>query len=208
MQLFTVKPPQREPEHATADQHLKIRVPVQAGAHELGVAFVKKPSLLQETARQPYQAHFNFYRHPRIQPAIYSISIIGPYGAAAPGESPSRRRLFVTRPVAPADEGSAARQIFGTLMKRAYRRPVTEADFAGPLALFEKGRADGGFDAGIEMALAGRAREPELPLPPRARIRPASRPTRRIASAISSWRRGCRSSSGAAFRTTSCWAWR
>jgi mono/diheme cytochrome c family protein len=153
-QLFTVKPPQREPEHATADQHLKVRVPVQAGAHEIGVAFVKKPSLLQETARQPYQAHFNYYRHPRIQPAIYSVSIIGPYGAAAPGESPSRRRLFVTRPVAPADEGSAARQIFGALMKRAYRRPVTEADFAAPLTLFEKGRATGGFDAGIEQGVA------------------------------------------------------
>jgi hypothetical protein len=84
LQVFTVKPPQREPEHATVDAHLKIRVPVQAGPHALGVAFVKKPSLLLETARQPYQAHFNFYRHPRVQPAIYSISIIGPYGARGP----------------------------------------------------------------------------------------------------------------------------
>ena len=65
VQLFTVKPPQRASEHATADQHLKIRVPVKAGPHDLGVAFLKKPSLLLETARQPYQAHFNSYRHPR-----------------------------------------------------------------------------------------------------------------------------------------------
>ena len=35
--------------------------------------------------------------------------------------------------------------------------------------------------------------------------RRASRPARRTASATSSWRRGCRSSSGAAFRTMSCW---
>ena len=154
VQLFTVKPPQREPEHATIDQHLKIRVPIAAGAHELGVAFLKKPSLLQETARQPYQAHFNYYRHPRIQPAIYSISIIGPYGKAEPGDSASRRRLLVTRPAGPDQEEGAARQILGTVMKRAYRRPVTEADYQGPLALFKKGRADGGFDAGIEMALS------------------------------------------------------
>ncbi len=73
-------------------------MPVQAGPHALGVAFLKKPSLLLETARQPYQAHFNSYRHPRIQPAIYSISIIGPYGATAPGDTPSRRRIFVSRP--------------------------------------------------------------------------------------------------------------
>jgi hypothetical protein len=37
-------------------------------------------------------------------------------------------------------------------MKRV-RRPVTEANLRGPLALFPEGRADGGFDAGIEMAL-------------------------------------------------------
>ena len=86
VQLFTVKPPQREagvpdsdqPSHEKVDQHLKIRVPVSAGPHVLGVAFPKKPSVLLETPRQPYQAHFNSYRHPRIQPAIYSVSIIGP----------------------------------------------------------------------------------------------------------------------------------
>src|SRR5438034_1746346 len=89
VQVFTVKPPQREgvfsddyqPSHDEIDQHLKIRIPVKAGPHALGVAFLKNPSVLLETARQPYQAHFNSYRHPRIQPAIYSVSIIGPYAS-------------------------------------------------------------------------------------------------------------------------------
>jgi hypothetical protein len=155
LQVFTVKPPQREPEHATVDQQLKIRVPVQAGPHALGVAFLKKPSLLLETARQPYQAHFNYYRHPRVQPAIYSISIVGPYGTKGPGDTPSRRRIFASRPTGSAEDDRAARQILTPLLKRAYRRPVTEADLRGPLALYGKGRADGGFDAGIEMALSG-----------------------------------------------------
>ena len=104
VQLFTVKPPQRasrSPRHRAAvarkvDQHLKVRVPVTAGPHVLGVAFPKKPSVLLETPRQPYQTHFNFYRHPRIQPAIYSVSIIGPYAAKGPGDTPSRRRIFVS----------------------------------------------------------------------------------------------------------------
>jgi mono/diheme cytochrome c family protein len=155
LQVFTVKPPQREPEHATVDQHLKIRVPVQAGPHALGVAFVKKPSLLLETARQPYQAHFNYYRHPRVQPAIYSISIVGPYSTKGPGDTPSRRRIFGARPAGSEQDDRAARQILTALTKRAYRRPVTDADLRGPLALYQKGRADGGFDAGIEMALSG-----------------------------------------------------
>jgi hypothetical protein len=154
VQVFTVKPPQREPEHATADQHLKIRVPVTAGTHALGVAFLKKPSTLIETARQPYQAHFNYYRHPRVQPAIYSISIVGPYGAQSPGDTPSRRRIFASHPATPQQEERAASQILSALTKRAYRRPVTASDLRGPMALFEKGRADG-FEAGIEMAVAG-----------------------------------------------------
>ena len=154
VQVFTVKPPQGEMLHATADQHLKIRVPVQAGPHVVGVAFLKKPSLLQETARQPYQAHFNSYRHPRIQPAVYSISIVGPYDAKTSGDTPSRRRIFVSRPASSDEEDRSARLILASLMRRAYRRPVTDADLQGPLALYRKARADGDFDAGIEMALS------------------------------------------------------
>ena len=157
VRVFTVKPPQGELLHATADQHLKIRVPVHAGPHEIGVAFLKKPSLLQETTRQPYQAHFNSYRHPRIQPAVYSISIVGPYAATRPGDTPSRRRIFVSRPAGPLsteDEERSAKQILTSLMRRAYRRPVTDADVQGPLSLYRKARADGDFDAGIEMAVS------------------------------------------------------
>src|SRR5204862_4293666 len=57
VQLFTVTPPQREPgvsehappNHESVDRHLHIRVPVKAGPHALGVAFLKKPSDLLET---------------------------------------------------------------------------------------------------------------------------------------------------------------
>jgi mono/diheme cytochrome c family protein len=154
VQVFTVKPPQGDIVHATVDQHLKVRAPVGAGPHVVGVAFVKKPSLLLESVRQPYQAHFNSYRHPRIQPAVYSVSIVGPYGAATPGDSPSRRRIFVTHPASPDQEEGAARQILSSLMRRAYRRPVTDEDLRGPLDLYRQGRAEGDFDAGIELAVS------------------------------------------------------
>jgi hypothetical protein len=152
--VFTVTPPKSPSEHATADQHLTVRLPIKAGPHALGVAFLKKPSLLLETTRRPYQAHFNSYRHPRIQPAVYSISIIGPYGAATPGATASRRRIFGSPFPARGSDRGAATRILARLMKQAYRRPVTQADFARPLALFEQSRVDGGFDAGIEMALS------------------------------------------------------
>ena len=162
LQVFTVKPPVREagvpetdqPSHEKVDQLLKIRVPVTAGPHVLGVAFPKKPSVLLETPRQPYQTHFNSYRHPRIQPAIYSISIIGPYAVKGPGDTPSRRRIFVSRPADPDQEPRSARRILAALMRRAYRRPVTDADLQGPFDLYRTVRADAGFEAGIEMALS------------------------------------------------------
>ena len=68
-----------------ADAHLTARFAVRAGPHVLGVTFPKKPSDLPETACQPYQAHFNSYRHPRLQPAIYSVSIVGPLAPGGPG---------------------------------------------------------------------------------------------------------------------------
>lgn len=145
-----------------ADAHLTIRVPVRAGPHQLGVTFVKKPSDLIETPRQPYQAHFNSYRHPRVQPAIYSVSIVGPHGASSAGEAPSRRRILVSRPATPAQEDAAATRIVSALARRAYRRPVTDADLRGPLRLYRTARADGDFEAGIEMALAGVLVSPEF----------------------------------------------
>jgi hypothetical protein len=162
VQLFTVKPPQREagfsedyqPNHDRVDQHLKVKVPVTAGPHVVGVTFVKKPSVLLETVRQPYESHFNSYRHPRIQPAVYSISIIGPYGTSRAGNTPSRRRIFESAGVGQGDDDGAARQILTTLLRRAYRRPVTEADVRGPFELYRKARAGADFDAGIEMALS------------------------------------------------------
>jgi hypothetical protein len=173
VKVFTVKPPAREagfsedyqPNHDNIDRDLKIRVPVKAGPHAVGVAFLKNPTALIETARQPYRAHFNSYRHPRLQPAVYSIAIIGPYAATGAGETPSRRKLYVSRPTGPSDEDAAARKILTTLMRRAYRRPVTDGDVQGAFDLYKKARTEagvGGFDAGIEMALSAVLVSPEF----------------------------------------------
>jgi hypothetical protein len=161
VQLFTVKPPQpgssdgARQSHDQVDQHLKVRIPVRAGPRALGVAFPKRPTALLETARQPYRARFNSYRHPRVQPAIYSISITGPHAATGPGDTPSRRRISLSQPSDPDQEENSARQILTALTRRAYRRPVTADDLRGPMALYRDARANGNFETGIEMALAG-----------------------------------------------------
>jgi len=164
VQLFTVRPPQAEtkttdeyeqPSHAHVDRHLTVRIAVTAGRHQLGVTFLKNPTSLLETKRQPLNVHFNMYRHPRIGPAVYQVSIAGPFNhTGRPGDTPSRRRIFVSRPATPEDEENSARQILSTVMRRAYRRPVDEDDLRPRMRLFREARAQGDFDAGIEMALS------------------------------------------------------
>jgi hypothetical protein len=145
-----------------ADAHLTCRITVTAGRHLLGATFLKKPSDLAETARQPYQARFNSYRHPRLQPAIYSVSVIGPLSGGTSADSPTRRRLLGSRPRALVDEEAAARRVLSRVARRAWRRPIVDADLQGPMKLYRAGRAGGDFDAGIEMALSGVLISPEF----------------------------------------------
>jgi mono/diheme cytochrome c family protein len=151
---FTVKPPAGDKGHERVDEHLKLRLAVTAGPHDLGVTFVKNPADLIETLRQPYNAHFNMHRHPRQTPAVYQVQVTGPFAATGAGDTPSRRRIFVAQPKSPADEEACAKQILSTLMRRAYRRPVADADVGRVLPLYRAARREADFDAGIEAALS------------------------------------------------------
>jgi hypothetical protein len=89
-------------------------------------------------------------------PGVTQITITGPHNATGPGETPSRRRLLVCRPAAPADEEGCAKRILGTLATRAYRRPVTDAsaELKVLLDFYRTGRATGSFDSGVQSAVA------------------------------------------------------
>ena len=170
LRVFTVQPAAKvdaqEATYRTAeddpDGHLKVRVPVTAGPHALGVTFAAKPSLLLETARQPYEAHFNYYRHPRLQPAVYEISVVGPYNATGTGNTPSRQRVFTCKPASAQEDDRCAKRILSSLMRRAYRRPVTDTDLKTPLDLYRTAKTADGFEAGIEMGLAAVLASPEF----------------------------------------------
>lgn len=151
---FTVKPPSGGEGFQNVDAHLKVRLPVKAGPHNLGVTFIKKPSSLLETKRQPYNSHFNTHRHPRITPAIYQVSILGPLDATGSGDSPSRRRIMIAKPTSAAEEEGCARKILASLLRRAYRRPVGDQDVDRLLRVYRAARSDGSFDQAIEAALS------------------------------------------------------
>ena len=156
--LLEVKPPPRGDDHRNSDRHLKARLQLKAGPHEIGATFLKDSSFLMETQRKPYQARFNYYRHRRAQPAIYSITITGPYASSGPGDTPSRKRIFVCRPESNGGEEECAEKIVRSLATHAYRRPVSANDVRGPMGFFRQARAETSgaeaFDAAIERALA------------------------------------------------------
>ena len=88
-------------------------------------------------------------------PEIDFMSISGPFNATGPGDTPSRRMVFACRPAGNADAVPCAKKILTTLARRAYRRPVTEAETERLLTYYQRGRNNGGtFDSGVETALA------------------------------------------------------
>jgi cytochrome c553 len=131
----------------------EVRVPVKAGVRMVGVNFESEHAL-QEGVLPPPPA--KAAPPPRNLPGrigVDSVLIGGPFEATGPGDTPSRLRIFVCRPANSKDEAPCAKKIFSTLARRAYRRPVTDADLKPLLSFFETGRHSGTFESGIESGL-------------------------------------------------------
>ena len=154
-----------QPGGTFADANLFVRVPVRAGPRTVGAAFVSKGFQLLERHRQPFEKiHITVGGDQRAEPNVYSITITGPFDATGPGDTLSRRRIFSCRPLdaSPAAEIGCARDMLATLARRAYQRPLTDADVELLLGFYREGRATGDFEAGIEMALRRLLVSPEF----------------------------------------------
>ncbi len=150
---FSVKPPPNREDFTHVDSHLKTRINITAGRHSVGVAFANVGSPLIETKRQPFDAAYNRHRHPRINPALFELSIVGPFDSASPGNPLSRTAIFGQEWSDAAKTAETAKQIVARLTRLAFRRPVSEEDLESPMWFFEESFRDGGFDAGLEAAL-------------------------------------------------------
>jgi hypothetical protein len=95
-------------------------------------------------------------------PQVSGVAIDGPYNVTGPGETPSRARLFVCHPADTQDEEPCARKILATVARRAFRRPVTDADLKPLLAFYQSGRAERDFDFGIEKGLRAMLVSPDF----------------------------------------------
>jgi hypothetical protein len=138
------------------DGAIEVVLPVQAGSHLVGVTFLAenfRPSL--DLIRQYDRKSLEDNPIPQLQyhPVVGSLRIRGPFGATRPEDSRSLRKVYVCRPATPQQEEPCARNILNTLMRRAYRRPVTGQDWEWVQSFYQQGRREGGFEDGIELAL-------------------------------------------------------
>src|SRR5262245_3036488 len=87
-------PKQVEYETRGADANLEVRVPVKAGSHVVGVAFLMAADTATEGVirGRPRRGGKN------AEPALKSITIRGPFNAKSLGETPSRQKVFICRP--------------------------------------------------------------------------------------------------------------
>ena len=175
VKLFTITPRGRgqanPDDDAASGGGLEVRLPVQAGTHELAVTFIDATGSVEIEGsraifRRPGPFHEGNQLMPVSEPFLSSVTITGPLDVRGPGDSPSRRRILVCSPDAGrnarADEETrCARTILASLARRAFRRPVTDADVQPLLTFFAENRAQG-FDAGIEMALRRLLVSPEF----------------------------------------------
>ncbi len=135
------------------DQDWQVRLPVKAGPRDIQVTFLARSRVVDDTdPRLPFERplHYSDDRH---QPYLGDVVITGPFGSSGPGDTPSRRRIFVCQPDSVDDDPACARTILETLANRAYRRPVTDADLEPLLDFYQEGATGAGFDAGIQRAL-------------------------------------------------------
>jgi mono/diheme cytochrome c family protein len=133
---------------------LEAQASVSGGPHVLGVTFPRE-TWEQEGVRQPPQIGYPLAINgmPDANPRIGRVEIIGPIVFEEPGDTPSRRTIFSCRPARAVEEPACATEILSTLARRMYRRPIEDGDVATLLDFYEAGKAEGGFEAGIQYAL-------------------------------------------------------
>jgi hypothetical protein len=144
------------------DEGLEVRIPVKAGMHTVGVSFVHDPWDAEGVGLTRLPIANDAYSRGRTTAAGFGridmgldrIEINGPFDGESPIAGAVRKRLFVCEPSSPGEEEPCARKVLATLARRAYRRPVSDAEVATLLDFYRKGRSGGTFNAGIQTALA------------------------------------------------------
>src|SRR6185369_5736249 len=139
------------------DRFRNVRLTLPAGPHRVGIAFVARSHAEGNEILEPLDAPGSGSGMPNVT----AVEIVGPAKVTGISETPSRRRVFICKPASPGDEATCARRIINQFARRAFRRPVTEAELAAPMKFFETGRQQS-FEFGIQQAVMGILASPKF----------------------------------------------
>ncbi|HEU5257301.1 MAG TPA: DUF1592 domain-containing protein [Vicinamibacterales bacterium] len=134
------------------DARLRVRVPIRAGSREVTATFVRKVGAGTNRLRPFLRSNSGTYDSTG-RPHIETLTVLGPFQPVGSGDTASRHKIFTCRPETRDREEQCARTILSTLARRAYRRPVNDADLAFLIPFYKEGRNKGTFETGIQLAL-------------------------------------------------------
>ncbi len=142
-------------------------IAITSGPHVVSAAFIERASGPVQDFVMPFEralADLSTGQFPGLTglPHVRNLGIDGPYDVTGISETASRARILSCRPATRAEETPCAEAIVRRLARQAFRRPVTEIDVERLIGLYETARADGGFEAGIRMALQALLADPEF----------------------------------------------
>jgi hypothetical protein len=137
------------------DNPNNFQIPVSAGPHTIAVA-------VQDVKRcAGVNDFFDDYSQ---DGGVGNLKINGPFEISGAGDTPSRRAIFSCYPESDAQAQSCAREILSKLATRGWRQPIAEVsdEVNGLLAFYDKGNALGGFEIGIQYAIARMLMDPRF----------------------------------------------
>ncbi|HEY6345731.1 MAG TPA: DUF1592 domain-containing protein [Bryobacteraceae bacterium] len=150
------------------ERFTKIPVQVAAGVRDVVVAFIDRSHIESgENIVDDFLSAGLGPRSGRMAHLVNGIEIVGPYNPRGVSRTPSRDLILVCDPgrdfANAAGEPACARQVTETLARRAFRRPVSEAEVSRLIRFYDTGREGGGsFDRGIEQVVAAVLASPEF----------------------------------------------
>jgi hypothetical protein len=134
-----------------------IKFQATAGPHKIGVTFRRQSFAESDDQLQisaPGGGQDRSYR-------VSSFQLLGPFDVTGLSSTPSRDRIFTCDPAKDKKTPEVcAKEIFSTLARRAYRRPVTSDDVAELMQYYADGAKQGGFESGIRQGLTGMLASP------------------------------------------------
>src|SRR5258708_687884 len=95
-------------------------------------------------------------------PRLRELAVVGPQRVTGVSDTPSRRKVFSCRPLAPEEEIACASRIISSLARKAYRRPATPADVNGLMKFYLTERETGGFEISIRTAIQAMLASPHF----------------------------------------------